>query len=117
MNMSMSPLSATFYALSMRLYDRLNQPAREARDGGPRRGYSVLVTSARPREGKTYIARILARYMAELSSDKVLLVDGNLENAVLHREFGIPNTAGLSDALVSARPEMAVVQSTSTPNL
>lgn len=100
----MNQLSGSYYAMSMRLLDMLRD--RDAAEPG--RGRTVLVTSARPGEGKTFVSRLTAAYMADLSSDKVLLVDGNLERPALHREFGIANGPGFSDCMATGEFDLAL---------
>jgi capsular exopolysaccharide synthesis family protein len=58
----------------------------------------VLVTSAIPKEGKTTVAVNLAITLAR-SSDRVLLVDGDLRHADVHRVLGLPAQPGLADWL------------------
>ena len=59
---------------------------------------SLLVTSARPGEGKTTVAANLAISMAQLGHS-VLLVDADLRRPNLHKFFGISSTNGLVDFL------------------
>jgi len=103
----MRQLCGTFYALSMRLYQQL-------RSGG---GRAVLISSARPEEGKTFVARNVASFLAELSPDMVLLVDANLERPSLHAAYGVSNDIGFSDALAHGRFGEVPVHPTLQPNL
>lgn len=59
---------------------------------------SLLVTSARPGEGKTTVAANLAISMAQLGHS-VLLVDADLRRPNLHKFFCISSTNGLVDYL------------------
>ena len=59
----------------------------------------VMVTSARPGEGKSLTAANLAITLSESYQRRVLLMDGDLRRPCLHEIFGVPNTAGLSDGL------------------
>jgi Mrp family chromosome partitioning ATPase len=70
------PRAARFRALRHRLAER----------GDPR---AILVTSAGPREGKTFVATNLALAMAELHRFRVLLVDGHVRHPELARRFGL----------------------------
>jgi capsular exopolysaccharide synthesis family protein len=58
----------------------------------------VGVTSARPREGKSVVAANLAEMIA-LSGCRVLLIDCNLRNTELTRQFAPEANAGLMDVL------------------
>lgn len=65
------------------------------RDGAPR---TLLVTSARPSEGKSTSAVALAQGFARLGL-RTLLIDSDLRNPSLHKQMGVPNTTGLSNLL------------------
>jgi Mrp family chromosome partitioning ATPase len=60
-------------------------------DGAPR---SLLITSARPSEGKSTVAVSLAANFAQLGM-RVLLIDADLRNPSLHRVLNLENSAGL----------------------
>jgi polysaccharide biosynthesis transport protein len=64
---------------------------------------TILVTSARPSEGKTTVVRNLGLTLAE-SGRKVLLVDADFRRPRLHHEFEISNELSLFD-LLSANEE------------
>lgn len=66
--------------------------------------HSLVVTSARPGEGKTTTAANLAIALAR-SDRRVLLADGDLRRPSLHRLFQLPNSAGLSTLFLMDRPE------------
>jgi receptor protein-tyrosine kinase len=70
--------------------------------GAPRnsdgRGTVVLVTSARPGEGKSSVAANLAAACA-MAGRWVTLVDGDLRKPQVHRLFRVGNTVGLSSLL------------------
>lgn len=82
-------------------------------DDGLRR---VMVTSAAPGEGKTISAINLAITMAQ-SGNRVLLVDADLRHPRIHRAFGIPNPAGLSNLLVGESAIDNVVRPSGVTNL
>lgn len=69
-------------------------------------GNSLLVTSARPGEGKTFTAVNLAVSIAHEVSRTALLVDADIRKPSIHERFGLGNPAGLSDYLV-AKAEVA----------
>ncbi len=63
-------------------------------------GHTALaVVSAKPREGRSYLAANLAIVFSQLG-DRTLLIDANLQNSRLHEIFRISNEPGLSPALV-----------------
>jgi capsular exopolysaccharide synthesis family protein len=57
-----------------------------------------VVTSARPREGKTTVATNLAATLAA-AGRRVLLVDADLRRPQVHRVFGVPQWPGLAEVL------------------
>lgn len=62
---------------------------------------SLVVTSARPGEGKSTTALALAVNFAQLGM-KVLLIDADLRNPSLHRNLKRENSAGLANYLAGA---------------
>ena len=62
---------------------------------------SILVTSARPGEGKSTTALALAVNFAQLGM-KVLLIDADLRNASQHRNLKCDNSIGLANYLAGA---------------
>jgi capsular exopolysaccharide synthesis family protein len=65
---------------------------------GARPAQIILITSARPQEGKTTIATRLAFAMA-YGGGKTVLVDADLRRGRIHRTFDMERTPGLSDYL------------------
>jgi non-specific protein-tyrosine kinase len=61
---------------------------------------SLLVTSAREREGKTTVAANVALSLAQ-AGERVVVVDCDLRTPALHEQFGIANDVGLSSLLTS----------------
>jgi exopolysaccharide/PEP-CTERM locus tyrosine autokinase len=60
---------------------------------------SVMVTSAVPGEGKSFVAANLAVSVAKHVNWNVLLIDCDLRRPNVHKKFGFKNSAGLSDYL------------------
>ena len=58
----------------------------------------VLVTSAAPREGKSFISTNLAAILA-MNGTRVLAIDGDLRRPALHKRFQLPNELGLANVL------------------
>lgn len=69
---------------------------------------SLLVTSARPGEGKSTSALTLAQNFAQLGK-RVLLIDADLRNPSLHKTLGLDNTLGLSNCLAGAAKPQDVI--------
>lgn len=63
---------------------------------------TILITSPRPREGKTTVAANLALIMIQ-DNKKVLIVDCDFRKPSLYEKFNISNTKGLSDYLISGK--------------
>lgn len=82
-------------------------------DGAPR---SMLVTSARPAEGKSTTSFALAQNFAR-GGKRVLLVDGDLRNPSMHRLVGVDNEQGMSNLLSGSADLGAVVHKTGIDNL
>ncbi len=77
-------------------------------EGTPR---SLLISSALPGEGKSTAALMLARNFAEMGK-RVLLIDADLRNPSLHRQFNLEPGPGLSSFLAGAVKAADVVQAT-----
>ena len=60
---------------------------------------SLMVTSALPGEGKSFVAANLAVSVALHVNRSVLLIDCDLRRPSIHRQFGFGDTPGLSDFL------------------
>ncbi len=82
-------------------------------DGAPG---SLLITSARPAEGKSTTSFALAQNFAR-SGKRVLLVDGDLRNPSMHRVVGVDNERGMSNLLSGSASLDAVVHPTGIDNL
>lgn len=68
----------------------------------------VMITGATPGMGKSFVSANLAAIMAA-TGKKVLLIDADLRNGLLHLYFGFGRHDGLSDAIAGARnPEQVV---------
>lgn len=60
---------------------------------------TIMVTSAMPGDGKTFVAANLAASIALGIDDHVLLVDCDLRRSNLHTMFGLSNRIGLNEYL------------------
>jgi succinoglycan biosynthesis transport protein ExoP len=75
----------------------------------------LLITSAAPQEGKSFISSNLAAVIA-MTGTRVLLIDCDLRRPMQHKIFLRPNDRGLTDVLGGERIE-DVVWKTPIPNL
>jgi protein-tyrosine kinase len=93
--------------------------AREAQEGGAvRRGNLILVTSAVPGEGKTFVAMNLAMSIALEVDHSVLLVDADVLRPAVFERYGLPAERGLLDLLVDPKMRVSdVLLRTNVPKL
>ena len=83
-------------------------------DNPPR---SLLVTSSSPGEGKSTTLANLGVVMAQ-QGQRVVLVDSDLRRPTLHRLFQLPNSTGLTNALLQEHPTTRTcMQPTQVENL
>jgi len=78
---------------------------------------SVLITSALPREGKSFTSANLAQVLVRQHGRRVLLIDADLRAPRLHTMLGAESSPGLSDYLQGASTEFAVMQRGPLENL
>jgi capsular exopolysaccharide synthesis family protein len=64
----------------------------------------LVVTSAVPSEGKTLVAMNLAVSMAKHTSEKILLLEGDLRKPTLGEHLGINHLSGLADWATTNEP-------------
>lgn len=77
----------------------------------------VLITSALPKEGKSFVAANLAQVMVRQHGRRALLIDGDLRGARLHSALGAESSPGLSDYLLGEADEFAIMQRGPMDNL
>src|SRR6516165_7572021 len=77
----------------------------------------IMVTSARPGEGKTFISLNLALAFASERDVKALLVDVDTQHSTLKTILGISTEQGIVDVLAGARELSEVLIQTNIPNL
>lgn len=96
-----------FRTLRSRLYQlRNSQPLR-----------TLLVTSALPGEGKTFVSNNLAQGIVRQSDRRALLIDADLRRPRLHASLGAPAAPGLADYLRGTADEMSIMQHGQEGNL
>jgi protein-tyrosine kinase len=96
-----------FRTLRSRLYRiRENRPLK-----------TILVGSALPAEGKSFVSANLAQILSRQHGRRALLIDGDLRAPRLHKYFGAPLSPGLSDYLRGEANEFQVIQQSPSENL
>ncbi len=102
-----APGTEEFRSLRSRLYlTRTQEPLRK-----------LLITSALPKEGKTFTSVNLALVMAQQPECRVLLIDADLRLPQLCRLLGAPRAPGLSDYLAGGVDEFSITQRSPAANL
>lgn len=69
----------------------------------------LLISSALPGEGKTFMAARLAQILAQQKDCRVLLIDGDLRCGTLHDQMEVPASPGVTDFLKGTFDEQAVM--------
>jgi protein-tyrosine kinase len=77
----------------------------------------ILVTSALPKEGKSFTAANLAQVMVRQHGRRVLLIDADLRGPRLHLMLGTSTSPGLSDYLQGGNDEFSIMQRGPMENL
>jgi len=70
----------------------------------------LLVTSALPKEGKSFTAANLAQVMVRQHGRRALLIDADLRGPRLHLMLGTPQGPGLAEYLLGKADEASVIQ-------
>jgi capsular exopolysaccharide synthesis family protein len=77
----------------------------------------ILVTSALPKEGKSFTSANLAQVLVRQHGRRVLLIDADLRGPRLHLMLGTTASPGLSDYLQGRSDEFSIMQRGSLENL
>lgn len=77
---------------------------------------TLMVTSASPGEGKTFVVRHLGTSIAQ-TGRRVLLVDAQLREPSLHRDEGLAQSPGLTEWLLGQSDLSQCLRATATSNL
>ncbi|MGA7818122.1 MAG: CpsD/CapB family tyrosine-protein kinase, partial [Candidatus Sulfotelmatobacter sp.] len=99
--------SEEFRTLRSRLY--------HAREKMPLK--KLLVTSALPKEGKSFTAANLAQVLVRQHGRRVLLIDADLRGPRLHMMLGTTSSPGLADYLQGGGDEFSIMQRGPMENL
>ena len=70
----------------------------------------LLVTSALPKEGKSFTSANLAQVMVRQHGRRALLIDADLRGPRLHQMLGAPKGPGLAEYLLGKADEVSVIQ-------
>lgn len=71
---------------------------------------TLMITSALPGEGKSFVALNLALAIARQHERRALLIDADLRASRLHVRLGAPSAPGLSDYLGGKADEFSILQ-------
>jgi protein-tyrosine kinase len=77
----------------------------------------LLVTSALPKEGKSFVAANLAQVMVRQAGRRALVIDADLRNPGMHRHLGAAQSPGLAEYLMGECDEFACLQRGQMENL
>ena len=77
----------------------------------------ILITSALPKEGKSFMSSNLAQVMVRQHGRRALLIDADLRAPRLHLMLGTTSDPGLSDYLLGKNDEFSIMQRGPLENL
>lgn len=103
------------HATGMEEFRTLRSRLYQAREKQPLS--KILITSALPKEGKSFTSANLAQVLARQHGRRVLLIDGDLRNPQLHKLLGTDPGPGLFEYLRSEMDEFSIVQRGPMDNL
>jgi len=72
----------------------------------------IMVTSALPDEGKSFVSANLAVSIAQNVNEHVLLIDCDMRCPAIHKRFGFGDVPGLSEYLTKDTPLSSLLQKT-----
>lgn len=78
---------------------------------------TLLITSALPGEGKSFVSANLAATIAQNVDHRVLLIDADMRRPTIHHLFGLEGKKGLSDYLSNGRPIPELLLGSYSPRL
>lgn len=77
----------------------------------------LMVTSALPKEGKSFVTGNLGQVLVRQHGRRALIIDADLRSPGLHRHLGAQQTPGLSEYLMGECDEFSVLQRGPMENL
>lgn len=78
---------------------------------------NLMVTSALPKEGKSFVSANLAQVMVRQHGRRALVIDADLRNPGMHRHLGAAQSPGLAEYLLGECDEFAALQRGPMENL
>lgn len=78
---------------------------------------TILISSALPAEGKSFVSGNLAQVFARQRGGRTLLIDCDLRKPQLHETLGAPKTPGVSEYLQGKVDEFSIIQKASYDDL
>jgi protein-tyrosine kinase len=78
---------------------------------------NLMVTSALPKEGKSFVSANLAQVMVRQHGRRALVIDADLRNPGMHRHLGTAQSPGLAEYLLGECDEFAALQRGPMENL
>jgi protein-tyrosine kinase len=95
-----APGAEQFRTLRSRLYQlRSEQPLK-----------TILITSAVPAEGKTFVTSNLVQAIVRQPDRRALVIDADMRRSRLHNVWGTPGSPGLSDYLNGSADGITIIQ-------
>ena len=84
---------------------------------GQKKSRIILLTSPTPGDGKSTITANLALTLSFATTNKIILIDGDMRRGGLHRIFGLDGEPGLAEVLAGQAEWRKVIQPTRYANL
>jgi protein-tyrosine kinase len=103
------------YELGMEEFRTLRARLYQLREKVPIK--TIMVASALPNEGKTFVSSNLAYVLVRQHGRRVLIIDGDVRKPHMHESLGTSNQPGLIDYLAGAADEAAIMQRGPLENL
>lgn len=76
----------------------------------------IMVASAMPQEGKTYVARHIAISFAR-KAERTLLIDADVRRGTVHQAFNASSSPGLAEIILGKVDPLETIRKTDIPNL
>lgn len=77
---------------------------------------SIMLTSAQPRDGKSFVAYNLAASIAAVGN-KTIILDCDMRRPTLHEKFNVENNIGLSTYMIDHTPREKIIFNSEIKNL